>query len=391
MLSGSRKFVLIAVFTALVIGLVNLIWWFSYRRTEQMLDEQLGRRLTSLAQAAAVAFSPQQIDSLLYGNLEAYLETIAALQSVRLADSLSEVFILDENYYYLATTLLEPDSVYFLAAVNGPFVDSVIFSLVAGAASTPTYHTGKLYLKSAFAPLIGSDGIARAVLGVEADVDYFASLTSLRQNLYYASGLSLLGGILLGALFLLLQRRISAAEARLFLAETHAHLGRMVAVVAHELKNPLMIIRGSAERIARKTDQEEAGYVIEEVDRLNDIVTGYLDFARAGGSLLASDIPRPIDIGSLLAGIRKHLTDRYADHSITWLGQTSPPALELVGYARSLRQVLLNLLFNSVESCLQAGKPIEVGLSVGSEGDRVVFSVVDHGAGLTRKEQKKVL
>jgi membrane-bound ClpP family serine protease len=91
-------------------------------------------------------------------------------------------------------------------------------------------------------------------------------------------------GITSLGLFLWGQRRINAAEEKLFLGETHAHLGRMVAVVAHELRNPLMIIRGSAERLVKKTDAPEAGYVVEEIDRLNQIVTGYLDFARSGGA-----------------------------------------------------------------------------------------------------------
>ncbi len=55
MFSGGGKFVLITLFTVLLIGLVNLIWWFNYQRTEEMLDEQLGRRLTAVAQSAAVA------------------------------------------------------------------------------------------------------------------------------------------------------------------------------------------------------------------------------------------------------------------------------------------------------------------------------------------------
>jgi len=390
MFSGAGKFILIALFTALLIALVNVVWWFNYQRTEQMLDEQLGRRLAAVAQSAAVSLGPEKTDSLRYGNLEAYLETISILERVRHADSLAELFVIDENYFYLATTLLEPDSVYFLATINGSQVDSVLFGLLSGAAQTPTYRTGNLYLKSAFAPLEGSDGSVRAVLGVEANVDYFDSLTQLKRNLYYASGLSLAGGLLLGALFLLWQRRIANAEQRLFLNETHAHLGRMVAVVAHELRNPLMIIRGSAERLAKKTNLEEADYVVEEVDRLNDIVTGYLDFARAGGSLLASDTPGPIDLVRLVSGVKKHLSEKYAGSPIDWLGETSPADIMLIGYERSLRQVLLNLLFNGVESCLAANQPVAVGLEIADSGDQVTLTVVDRGAGLTRKQQRKL-
>ncbi len=390
MLTGGRKLILIALFTALLIALVNLVWWFSYQRTETMLDGQLGRRLAAVAQTATVSFPPDLVDSLIAGGLDAYLETISILQQTARADSLSEVFVLDEDYFYLASTLLEPDSVYFLASVNGAVVDSVLFGVSLGAVATPTYSSGPFYLKSAFAPLVDSEGLARAVLGVEANVDYFDTLSELKQNLYYATGFSLVGGVVLGLLFLMFQRRIARAEERLFLGETHAHLGRMVAVVAHELRNPLMIIRGSAERLAKRTEMDEAGYVVEEVDRLNEIVTGYLDFARAGGSLLTSDTPQTVEAAELVGSVRKHLTEKYVTHEVTWLNQAPPPDLEMRLYARSLRQVLLNLLFNGVESCLQAGKPVQVGLSVADDGPFVLFKVVDRGAGLSRGEQKRI-
>ncbi len=392
MFSGRGKFVLITLFTVLLISLVNLIWWFNYQRTEEMLDEQLGRRLTAVAQSASVALDPETVDSLRYGNIDAYVRTISVIEQVRHSDSLAELFVLDANYHYLATTLLEPDSAYFLATINGACIDSVLFGL-CGAIPTPTYRTGNLYLKSAFAPLIGTDGAVSAILGVEANVDYFESLDQLRQNLYYASGLSLAGGLVLGLLFLLWQQRLARAEQRVYMSETHAHLGRMVAVVAHELRNPLMIIRGSAERLAKKTGLPEADYAIEEVDRLNEIVTGYLDFARSGGSLLSSDLPVRIDLAELITSIRRHLNEKFSresDLAIDWQGKPLAENISIVGYPRSLRQVLLNLLINGVESCQQAGRSIKVGVDVSLASGWVELRVTDSGAGLTRKQQKNI-
>ncbi len=386
---SAGKFILIALFTVLLVVLVNLVWWVNYQRTEQMLSEQLGRRLGAAASSAAVCFSPEQVDSLRLGSADVYLRASGILERIRQSDSLSEVFILDENYLYLATTLIEADSAYFLADIHGPEIDSVLYQLTPGVCLTPTYNSGSVYLKTAFAPLMGSDGLAAAVLGVEANVDYFDSLASLRRNLYYATGISLLAGLLLGGLFLWGQRRINTAEERLFLGETHAHLGKMVAVVAHELRNPLMIIRGSAERLVKKTDGPEAGYVVEEVDRLNQIVTGYLDFARAGGSLLSTESLAETRLAELAAGIRKHLAEKYSGQEIEWTGAEIAPDLAMTGYPRSLRQVLLNLLFNGVESCLAAGRPASVGLDINLQGEKVEFVVKDLGAGMSRKEQRR--
>lgn len=390
MFNGSKRFVLIALFTALLIVLVNLAWWFYYQKTEALLENQLGRRLGAIAQAGTVATDPEQTGLLVAGDIDAYLKTVEALEALRRSDSLSEVFIINENYHYLATTSLEPDSVYFLAGLHAALIDSLFYGGNVGVVLSPIYRSGSLYLRSAFAPLPGPDGYNLAVLGVEANVDYSDSLAELRQNLYYATGLSLAGGLVLGLLFLLLQRRINRAEQQLFLSSTHAHLGRMVAVVAHEMKNPLMIIRGSAERIARKSEMPEAGYVLEEIDRLNGIVTGYLDFARSGGSLLSGDERRKIILEELLASVKKQLMDRQGVENVTWLGDESVPSLSFEGHPGSLRQVLTNLLFNGAESCQAAGRPVEVGISVEIDNPWLRLRVIDHGPGLTRKELKKV-
>ena len=390
MFAGTKKLLLVALFAALVVVLVNAVWWFNYRKTERLLDQQLSRRLATAAQAAVLDIDPAEVDLLAADDLTAYSRTVARLERIRAADSLSEIFIIDENYHYLATTTLEADTTYFAADLNARLIDSLFFGADLNVALTPTYRSGPLYLKTAFAPLRGLDGFVVALLGVEASVDYFDALSALKRNLYYASALSLLGGIGLGLVFLLLIRRINLAEEQLFLRETHAHLGRMVAVVAHELRNPLMIMRGSAERLRKKTDFPEAGFVVEEVDRLNEIVSGYLDFARAGGSLLSNDGPSEFDLAQLAVGAKKHLLQRYDDVAIEWLGPPEFSPLTLQGYPRSLRQVLLNLLINGVEACQAAGKPVAVGLEVRDDGPWVRLIVTDRGGGFNRKDLKRV-
>ena len=210
----------------------------------------------------------------------------------------------------------------------------------------------------------------------------------------YASGLSLAGGLLFGLVFLLLQRRLIQAEARLFQNETHAYLGRMAAVVSHEIKNPLMIIRASAERLAKKHQVEEAAFVVEEVDRLNDIVTGYLDFARSGGSkdasLVASEKSEQINLVELIADIRRQFQTKYPDDEITWLDpDTTATNLVTTGYRRSLRQVILNLLINGAQACLDAGKPIAVGVMAERAGGHIRIVVSDHGPGLSKSQLQK--
>jgi sensor histidine kinase regulating citrate/malate metabolism len=209
---GSKRFLALALFTALLIVLVNFAWWLYYQRTESLLERQMSRRLQSIAQSVSHTLTARQVDSLPYADFDLYSRVQGQLEEIRTADSLAELFILDDSYRYLFTTSPEQDSVYFLAELNGSYIDSLLFSFTSSALATPAYRTGDLILKSAFAPLLGEDQSVVAVVGVEANVDYFDDLQSLRRNLLYATAVSTIGGLILGILFLLLQQRLNKAE-----------------------------------------------------------------------------------------------------------------------------------------------------------------------------------
>jgi len=390
MFGSSRKLLLIALFTAILIALVNLAWWVFYDRTRKMLDCQLSRRLSVIAKTSAVALTTELVENVTLGDLNAYARMVEVLENVRSSDSLAEVFVVDENYVYLATTSIEADSTYFLAELNGRYIDSLFFGFSEHVIATPSYKTGRIFLKSAFAPLYDSDGYMVAVLGVEANVDYFNDLTALRNNLYLSSGLSVVGGLIFGLLFLFFQRRVNQAERRLFLNETHSYLGRMVAVVSHEIRNPLMIIRASAERLRKKHESAESVFIVEETDRLNEIVTGYLDFAKAGRSMLGSDQPERVNVSELVTSIKKHFHERYPDVPVDWIGGDLPDNLTFTGYRRSLRQVILNLLINGADACLAASKPVAVRVAAEDKGNLMEIRVVDRGPGITKKELKRI-
>ncbi len=332
----------------------------------------------------------EELDKLRANDLEVYASVIGRLERLRLSDSLSEVFILDDGSHYLATTQVEVDSVYFLASFNGKYIDSLFFGTSHATIATPSYQVGEVVLKSAFAPITDRNRSVAAVLGVEANVDYFASLAALRKNLWYATGISMLGGLMLGAVFLLLQRRLNQIEQRLYMGETHSFMGRMVAVVAHEVKNPLGIIRASAERLFKKHQAEEAKYIVEETDRLNALVTGYLNFARAEQSLIATETPETYDLAEMVSTIRKHFLTRYAGQQAQWVEEAPVPALSMEGFPRALRQVILNLLVNGAEACQAAERPIKVGLDVTDRQHEVQIVVIDYGPGMTAKEAKRI-
>ncbi len=383
------------MFVALLIIIVNLGWWGYYAKTEKSLEKQLARRLGSIAQLGAESVTPEILSALQNGEPWADGEIYFVLQAVKAADSLSEVFILRPDRRYLATTsgYIDRDSVYFLAPLHAALLDS---SFAMGStrgldlgptpvAVTSSYKIGDLFLKSAFAPLYDTTGLTVAVLGVEADVDYTDDLLELKNSLYLSSGLSLGVGLLLGMIFFLFQRRVAASEKSVMLSQSQANLGRMVAVVSHEIKNPLMIIRASAESLKKKSGQAEADFILEEIDRLNRIVTGYLDFA-SGKMNLASE---KIDLVPLIDDMITQFGPRLARENIVLKSESRNTPLIVIADPAALRQVLINLILNAAEAVKGKERAV-VDLAVKTEDRVCKITITDDGPGIDNKTMKAI-
>ncbi len=396
MLSRTKRTIVFATFTVVIILLVNLAWWLFYSRAERSFENQLSHRLAAIAYLGCCSFSPDLVGSLADGYLSAYDSTLEILDRIKTADSLSEVFVIDQNYKYLATTQLESDSIYYLAALNSMYIDS-IFSLgwsdetAVGSIPivTESYQVGEVILKSAFAPLIDTSGATMAVLGIEADVDYTEALLDLKHNLYFSTFLSVCGGLIFGLFFFLIQRRINATEKSLFISQSQANLGRMVAVVSHEVKNPLMIIRASAERLqkagAGAGGAKEADFIIEETDRLNSIVSGYLDFASGRKELKLQSVA----LDEFLSKIVEQFVPKLKQSGVTLKFAPNDSKTKANIDPVALRQIIINLILNGADAANGINNA-EVVLANKTSGHQIIITVTDNGSGLDSKQQKMI-
>jgi two-component system sensor histidine kinase HydH len=97
-------------------------------------------------------------------------------------------------------------------------------------------------------------------------------------------------------------RRLKQAQAEARRSERLAALGALSAGLAHEIRNPLGVIKGSAEMLTQKLAQsnplatELAGYISSETNRLSALVTRFLDFARPlHADLAPRELPAILD------------------------------------------------------------------------------------------------
>ena len=172
------------------------------------------------------------------------------------------------------------------------------------------------------------------------------------------------------------------------LRERLSSLGQLSTVVAHEIRNPLMIIK-SAVRHLRRSPQPEvaevAASIDEEVARLNRVVTDVLDFARPISFELA-----PADVDQICREAAGAV-QASADAVPVQVESDERPALMVTDHER-LRAVLVNVISNAqhaVQASMPAHAPIVVKLSR-SGPDRREISVTDRGPGIAPADLPRV-
>ncbi len=149
-------------------------------------------------------------------------------------------------------------------------------------------------------------------------------------------------------------------ERRLHQNEKLASMGRMVASISHEIRNPLGIIQGSAELLQKKVGQEStpsqrlAKAIYEESQRLSRTVNDFLDYARPKQPNWQS-----INLSNLLQQCLSFIEPelRKKDVSVHW---QMPEQLQMQGDSDLLYRAFYNILANSAQAIDSAGGSIAI-------------------------------
>ena len=190
--------------------------------------------------------------------------------------------------------------------------------------------------------------------------------------------------LVLSLLGVVLQRIVAALERTRESArrqENLAAMGRMTAGIAHEIRNPLGIIRGAGQHLERVLADagiadEVAGFIPEEVDRLDRILNGYLAFG--------ADQPAAAEDFDVVACVRRgaHLVAaELRATGVTVEGPSDSGRCPVRGDPRRMQQVLLNLLLNARDAMPDGGR-VRLEATPSPDGARIVLTVTDEGTGL---------
>jgi two-component system sensor histidine kinase HydH len=194
-------------------------------------------------------------------------------------------------------------------------------------------------------------------------------------------------GGFLGNLFILRSLgEVRELQERLRRSERLSSLGNLAAGVAHEVRNPLSSIRGFASYLAGKLrdspDQEAARVMVQEVDRLNRVVSQLLEFARP------DDVHRTVsDLNAVVDHALRLASSDAAAKGIEVRFVPNPRLPRILLDPDRMAQALLNLVLNAIQA-MDTGGVLTVAAGRAEGGVSVLVN--DTGPGMTREVAAQV-
>ena len=176
-------------------------------------------------------------------------------------------------------------------------------------------------------------------------------------------------------------------EEKLQQAEHLSAIGEMTAGISHEIRNPLGIIKSSAQLLKQKMTKLDAktsipDIIVEESVRLDNIITDFLNFARPK----APDL-HPCRIEDIIEKNIAYLTPQIEDNNFNIIKEISDHLPEIMADSAMLYQAFLNIMINAFQSLKDNGC---ITIQIKYDSGSIVINVIDNGEGSEKEILKKI-
>jgi two-component system, NtrC family, sensor histidine kinase HydH len=188
-------------------------------------------------------------------------------------------------------------------------------------------------------------------------------------------------------------RNLKRAQDEARRVERLAALGQLSAGLAHEIRNPLGVMKGSAEILNQKLEgadplcRELSGYIYTEVNRLSALVSRFLDFARPSSLDLRAQAVPP-----LIERALKYVGAHGALKKINVQRDFAPDLPQVMADEQLCDQVFTNLIQNACEAMGEHGGDLKIKIRPNGRAERqdVVVEIEDTGPGIAPEMKEQI-
>ena len=183
---------------------------------------------------------------------------------------------------------------------------------------------------------------------------------------------------------------IKEMEARSKQLETHASIGEMIAVFAHEVRNPINNIRMGIENFNTYLEEpdgieEEIDRLLGDVDRISELMKSILSAYRTKEYKIES-----INLEIMLQNILFRWQPRMSRYGIQSKLVNSDEQAYVKGDKRSLEQVFTNIIQNGINAMQETGGTLSIKVSIDKSPKMVQVDIGDTGPGIPEEIKDKI-
>ncbi|MGO1470818.1 MAG: two-component system sensor histidine kinase NtrB [Tissierella sp.] len=174
-------------------------------------------------------------------------------------------------------------------------------------------------------------------------------------------------------------------EAQAIRSDRLVAVGELATGIAHEIRNPMGIIKTISQTLQEENDNEDLleglEIIIKEIDRANRVIDGILNFAKPIGNEM-----KEVSLNALLEEV-VNITNKYVKKQNVIIELYLEDEINIIADKEKLMQVFINLIFNASQAMAMDGKII---ITTVTRDSGVNISFKDTGIGIKKEDIKKL-